>query len=570
MPGREALLVIFKKLNHKRIACHESYTERCASCKKNPKMIDWIKKILNNEESKEILEWETDDSILRHLKANLNEDGSLNESAEKLPDEKKADDEIKFAPGLMDAMFGADESEESKSRIKQLVSLIKRVTKNGDNQSKSDFYREITENESVIGIIDEFLQSLGKSSLPIEPDLFGFANKLATKTNNRNSVKFGIAILGLCQNKKPIDDIKILGLHDEFTVFSTVALSNLSDNLVKDLWELAKQVDGWGKIQLVDRLAEMKLNSEIKDWLVFDGYKNNIMYEYLALTCAQNGMLNEKLKTEKIDDKLYSSASDIIVALMDEGPAIGMSGYDDSSETIENFIKHSKKRNLNISNYITLHRIKDYLEESPEENETLKNWNQNDLSNCLIDINELLNSKDWRTEVQIALKSSDNVEYWNGKQAAQKLGIDLWDTVWQKLKQNPLDSSAWYDVTANAKENNVDETIDFAINNLPLDFLGSGPKDSAGIGEDYQKHSSLDSVITFLENYPKKGEKLILVGLDSPVTRNRNMSLRTLQSWTSSNWNEEIRTKLNELKEIEPNADTKSDLVKLLNGEKIE
>lgn len=533
-------------------------------------MIDWIKKILNNEESKEILEWETDDSILRHLKANLNEDGSLNESAEKLPDEKKADDEIKFAPGLMDAMFGADESEESKSRIKQLLSLIKRVAKNGDNQSKSDFYREITENESVIGIIDEFLQTLVQSSLPIEPYLFDFANKLATKTNNRNSVKFGIAILGLCQNKKPIDNIKILGLHDEFTVFSTVALSNLSDNLVKDLWELAKQVDGWGKIQLVDRLAEMDLNREIKDWLVLDGYKNNIMYEYLALTCAKNGMLNEKLNADTIDDKLYSSASDIIISLMDEGPAVGMSGYDDSNETIENFIRHSKTRNLNISNYITLHRIKDYLEESPEENETLKNWNQNDLSNCLIDINELLNSKDWTTEVQTALKSSDNVEYWNGKQAAQKLGINLWDTVWQRLKQNPVDSSAWYDVTANAKETNVDEIIDFAIKNLPLEFLGSGPKDSAGIGDDFQKHSSLDSVITFLENHPKKGEKLILVGLDSPVTRNRNMAIRVLDKWKKENWSNELSQKLKELKKIEPNVDTKKNIERLLNGEKLE
>lgn len=534
------------------------------------RMIDWIKKILNNEEPKEILEWETEDSILRHLKSNLNEDGSLNESAEKLPDEKKADDEIKFAPGLMDAMFGADESEESKSRIKQLVSLIKRIAKNGDNQSKSDFYREITENESVIGIIDEFLQSLGQSSLPIEPYLFSFANKMATKTNNRNSVKFGIAILGLCQNKKPIKDIKILGLHDEFTIFSTVALSNLSDNLVDDLWELAKHVDGWGKIQLVDRLAEMELNSEIRDWLVLDGYKNSIMYEYLALTCAQNGMLNEKLKSENISDNLYSSASDIIIALMDEGPAVGMSGYDDSSETIENFIKHSKARKLNISNYITLHKIKDYLEESPEENETLNSWNQNDLSNCLIDINELLNSKDWTEEVKIALKSSDNIEYWNGKQAAQKLEIDLWDTVWKKLKQNPLDSSAWYDVTANATEKNVDEVIDFAIKNLPLEFLGSGPKDSMGIGDDFQKHSSLDSVITFLENYPKKGEKLILVGLDSPVTRNRNMAIQVLDKWKSVNWSNDITEKVKRLKEIEPNEDTKKNIERLLNGEELE
>ncbi len=533
-------------------------------------MIDWIKKILNNEEPKEILEWETDDSILRHLKANLNEDGSLNESAEKLPDEKKPDDEIKFAPGLMDAMFGADESEESKSRIKQLVSLIKKIAKNGDDQRKSDFYREITENESVIGIIDEFLQNLGQSSLPIEPYLFDFANKLATKTNNRNSVKFGIAILGLCQNKKPIDNIKILGLHDEFTVFSTVALSNLSDNQVKDLWELAQQVDGWGKIQLVDRLAEMELNSEIKDWLVLDGYKNNIMYEYLALTCAQNGMLNEKLKAEHISDKLYSSASDIIIALMDEGPAVGMSGYNESSETIENFIRHSKTRNLNITDYIALHRIKDYLEESPEDNETLNNWNQNDLSNCLIDINELLNSKDWAEEVKIALKSSDNIEYWNGKQAAQKLGIDLWDTVWKKLQQNPLDSSAWDDVTANAKENKVDEIIDFAINNLPLEFLGSGPKDLMGIGDDFQKHSSLDSVITFLENYPKKGEKLILVGLDSPVTRNRNMAIRVLDKWKAVNWSNEITEKVKALKEIEPNEDTKKNIERLLSGEELE
>ena len=542
----------------------------CTSCKKKLKMIDWIKNLLKKEEPNQILEWETEESILQHLKRNINEDGSLQELAETLPDEKRADNELMFAPGLMDAMFGADESEESKSRIKQLSSLICKIAKNGDNQSKSDFYREITENESVIGIVDQFLQNLAQSSLPVEPYLFDYANNLATKTKNRNAVKFGIAILGLCQNKKPIKDIKTLGLHDEFTVFSTIALSNLSDNLVNDLWELAKQVDGWGKIQLVDRLAEMELNSEIRDWLVLEGYKNNIMYEYLALTCAKNGLLSEKLNVESIEDNLYSSASDIIIALMDEGPAVGMSGYDDSYETIENFIKHSKTRNLNISNYITLHRIKDYLEESPEENETLKTWNQNNLSNCLIDINELINSKDWTEEVKIALKSSGNVEYWNGKQAAEKLGIDIWDTVWNRLIQNPIDSSAWYDVTTNAKENNVGVIIDFAINNLPLNLLGSGPKDSAGIGDDYQKYSSLDSVITFLGNYPKKGEKLILVGLDSPVTRNRNMAIRVLDKWKVENWSNEITEKINKLQDIEPNEDTKKNIELLIKGEELQ
>lgn len=533
-------------------------------------MIDWIKNLLKDKKSKELHNWETEKSILQYLKDNTHVDGSLKESADSLPDEKKTENEMMFAPGLMDAMLGEDESEESKSRIKSLSLLISKIAKKGDNQSKSEFYREITENENVIGIIEEFLQRIMKNSLPIEPYLYNFANKLATKTNNRNSVKFGIAMLGLCQNKKPIEDIKILGLHDEFTLFSSVALSNLSDNLVNDLWQLAKKVDGWGKIQLVDRLAEMELNNEIKDWLIIEGYKNNIMYEYLALTCAKNGMLNEKLKAVSIQNNLYSSAGEIIVALMDEGPAVGMSGYDESSETIENFIKHSKTRILNINNFITLNSIKDYLEEPPEENETLKNWNQNDLSNCLIDINELLNSKDWTTEVKSALSSLDNVEYWNGKQAAEKLGIDLWDTVWNRLKQNPLDSSAWYDVTAHAKEINVDEIIDFATNNLPLELLGSGPEDSLGIGDDFQIHSSLDSVITFLENYPGKGEKLILVGLDSPVTRNRNMVIRVLDKWKSKNWSSGVKSKINRLTKIEPNQDTKKNIERLLNGQELE
>lgn len=533
-------------------------------------MKNWIKNLFKSEETREIINWETTVSILEYIKLNIDTDGSLKEFAETLPDEKKADDQIKFAPGLADAMFGVDNSDESKDRVSRLVKYITMVAQKGDEQSKSDFYREITENESVIGIIDQFLEKLVQASVPVEPYLYNFSLKLATKTNHRNAVKFGIAILGLCQNKKPIEDIKTLGLHDEFTVFSTIALFNLSDDLVNDLWELAKRIDGWGKIQLVDRLAEMDLSEDIRNWLVLEGYKNSIMYEYLALTCAKNGMLNEKLKKESIDDNLYSSSGEIIVALMDEGPAIGMSGYADSRETIENFIRHSKTRSLNISNYLTLYRIKDYLEELSEENETLKNWNQNDLSNCLIDISELLKSKDWSADVQTALKSSNHVEYWNGKQAAQKLGIDLWEPVWKKLKQNPLDSSAWYDVTSYAKENNVEEIIEFAINNLPLEFLGSGPKDSTGIGNDYHKHSSFESVISFLENYPNKGEKLILVGLDSPVTRNRNMVIRVLDKWKAENWSKEITEKVDKLKGIEPNEDTKKNIERLLNGQELE
>jgi len=533
-------------------------------------MIEWIKNIFKEQESKEILQWETNDSILEFLKKNMDDAGLLKETADTLPDEKKADDEIKFAPGLMDSMFGADDSDESKRRIKTLTSLINKISKTGNEQSKSDFYREITENDSVIGIIDEFLQKLVQTSLPVDPFLFEYAYSLATKSGNRNSVKFGIAILGLCQNKKPIKDIKTLGLHDEFTVFSTIALSNLSDNLIQDLWQLAKQVDGWGKIQLVDKLAEMELTDEIKDWLVHEGYKNSIMYEYLALTCAINGRLNEKLLAEAIDQNLFDSAGDIIVALMDEGPAEGMSGYNEAEETIQSYIRHAKLTPLKIADFITLHRIKDYLEESPEENGILKSWDHNELSNSLIDINEVLISKDWNSEVNKALDSANNLEFWNGKQAAKKLDIDISCTLWNRLEKFPLDSTSWYDITTYIKHDTPQRLVDKAIGLIPIEELSTGPKDSMGVGPDWQKHQSLDYVITFLENYPTVGEEVIIAGLNSPVIRNRNMTLKTLQSWTSDNWSEKIITELKKLREIEPTEDTKADLVKLLNGEKIE
>src|SRR5690554_2125307 len=241
----------------------------------------WLQDIFDKKESIEIKEWRTDNSILKFLSSNLDENDHLSEKAHDLPDEKKDDEKVRFAPGLMDAMFGADDSDDSKKRIRELTKHLKRVASKGDKINEQEFYRLITENEGVIGIIDDFLQVVVNDSLPIEPYLFNYAKDLTTKTDKRNAVKFGIAILGLCQNKSVLNDIKILGLHDEFTVYSTIAIANLSDNVENDLWELAQKVDGWGKIQLVDRLARPELREPIKDWLILDGYKNSIMYEYL-------------------------------------------------------------------------------------------------------------------------------------------------------------------------------------------------------------------------------------------------------------------------------------------------
>jgi hypothetical protein len=532
----------------------------------------WLQDIFDKKDSIEVREWRTDNSILNFLSSNLDDKGNVTKKAHDLPDEKKDDDKVKFAPGLTDAMFGASDSDDSKRRIAELSKHLKNVAIKGDNISEQEFYRVVTENEGVIGIIDEFLQAVVDGALPVQPYLFNYAKDLATRTNKRNAVKFGIALLGLCQNKSVLNDIHILGLHDEFTVYSTIAIANLSDNAVNDLWELAQKVDGWGKIQLVDRLASRDLKEPIRDWLIIDGYKNSIMYEYLAYTCATNGELHKKLESEQIEHKLFKSASDIIEALIAEhSPAEDITTYPFASQVIQDLIRHAKKHATDISDFNALNKIKDFLTHLQSDiGEQKKNgWNQDIISNCLIEIVEILNSRDWKVVANEGLKSNDNVIYWNAKQASEKLGIDLWETVWARLVKKPIDSSSWYDVTHYSKPEHSDKIIDFALKHLPLDELATGAKDSNGFGDNYNKHASLEYATTFLENYPKKGEKIILTSLKSPVTRNRNMSIRVLDKWKQENWSSEIDKVIRELREIEPNKDTRENIERLLNGQEL-
>lgn len=537
-----------------------------------PMIKKWLQDIFDKNESFEFKEWKTDNSILNFLTINLDSNGNLIENAKDLPDEKKDDNMVKFAPGLMDAMFGASESEDSKEQIKELLNLVKKIATKGDKFSEQEFYRIVSENQSVIGIIDEFLQDLVLESLPIEPYLFQFAKDLSTKTDKRNAVKFGIAILGLCQNKAVISDIKTLGLHDEFTVYSAIAIANLSDNAENDLWDLAKRVDGWGKIQIVDRLAQPDLDEQIKEWLLFDGYKNSIMYEYLAFTCALHGELHKRLESQNISYKLFKSASDIIHALIEvNNPSEDISSYTYAASVIENFLRHAKLHVSDISDFNFLHNLKDFLTELQNDIGEHRNngWDNDVISNCLIDIVEILNSKDWLSLAFEGLMSSDNIIYWNAKYAAQKLGIDLWETVWKKLQDNPLDSSSWYDITHFSKAEYADMIIEFAIKNLPLDEFGTGPKDSMGFGPDYNKFMCLDIVITFLENYPKKGEPIILTGLKSSVTRNRNMAIKVLEKWKEENWSKDISKAIYHLRTIEPNQDTKENIERLIKGQEL-
>lgn len=525
----------------------------------------WLKKWLNSTDSENSPHWKTDNSIYNFLLSHINENGSLSAEAENLPDEPGKHASLRFAPGLRDALLGIGAPDEK--IIAQWVQLLKEVSLTGNEEAKFRFYNAVTAEEDVIGFIDEFISEIVKERLPVEPYLFHYAIELATKTNHRNSVKIGLALVGLCQNPSVLPELKVLGLHEEFALYASIAVSGLSLNVEEDLWNMAKKLHGWGRIRIVGMLAEMELSEQVKEWMVKEGYRNSILNEYLACTCAIKGELHLKLEAGKISKDLFQSASEILEALFDEySPGETIDDYPFAASAIPHFLRHAHMHDTNIAFFNLLHSIQNYLQSLPYDDQALKNtgWNRESVNDCMRNIHNLLTGRDWKKQAEEALKSKDPNIYHYGKAAAKKLGIDLWDNVWNRLKENPLSGTAWYDATHYAQPEHADEVIQFAIQNLPLKKLGTGPDVSLGMGEDFQLHQSLEFITLFLEGHPGKGKEILFTALQSPVIRIRNAALKVLETWKHSLPIAEFISGLKQLKTSEPQEDLKEKIDKLL------
>jgi hypothetical protein len=57
-------------------------------------------------------------------------------------------------------------------------------------------------------------------------------------------------------------------------------------------------------------------NPAVKDWLLREGFRNSVMYEYLAGSCARAGGLLAALSEDCMDRRLLTAAGEIIQALI--------------------------------------------------------------------------------------------------------------------------------------------------------------------------------------------------------------------------------------------------------------
>jgi hypothetical protein len=517
--------------------------------------------------------WDRHPSIYEFIQAHIKPGKlGLTEGSDSLPDEEKMETgKIRWAAGAMDGVLGHHVGgKDGDDGSKEILNLIRAYCGSPTVTNKKAIYDFLMSN-SVLGFVDPLSAALRKETGLNLDRLYECARSFATESPDREPVKFGICMLGLFREAGDRDLFLALGRHDEFTLYASVALANGSLKPEEDLWELAKNVDGWGRINTVERLATTE-NPEIKEWLLREGYKNSVMYEYLAYTCATAGNLKAALEREQVDDELLDAAGDIIEALIVGGPAENIDHYDDGAVVADAFLQLMQSRAKTIKHFIAVNTIKNFLGEKDVDwaARSERGWTEERRKELSEVCASIIERPQWKQLVVEGLKSMDNLEFYRADQAAQILGVDTWPTHWSRLQASPLDSGNWYNVMRQCNEERIGEIIALAERTIPVEKIGTGPADEMGLGKGWEAHQCLDSILQELGPYPGRGFRLVEAGLKSPVVRNRNMALRALSGWGREKWPAGTAAILEQALAVEPSEDVRGWMQNALEGKPVD
>jgi len=518
--------------------------------------------------------WETHPSIYEHVKGHIVAGRTgLAEGGAALPDDEAfwGGSRFRWVPGGLDGAWAYHGSpEQPEALAASALDLIRPYCRSPSRRHKLSLY-EWAQQHRTLEFADALLDALREEKRIDTARLHDLARSLAVESPDREPVKLGVVVLGLFGGQRDRDVFRTLGRHDEFTLFCVVALANTSDKPEDDLWELAKNVSGWGRVQAVRRLAETR-SPRIKDWLLREGYRNSVMYEYLAYTCATSGGLRPALEEDAIDEELMNAAGDIISALMAGGPAENMDDYADGAAVVEGYLRHMAPRASATEHLLVADRIKSWLSDQDADWKARQSrgWTQDRRASLLASCDGILRRPIWQSRISTELQSEDEEVFHRAAQAADVLGMDTWQCHWDRLRKSPLKSGRWFHVMKRCDERRVRQVIALAQQSLPLEDIGSGPADEMGIRKQYEPHRCLDFVLQDLGRFPGHGVPLIEVGLRSPVVRNRTMALPALSQWGPDKWPKGIDRMLRDALAKEPEADLKEKMHKVLDGKSLD
>jgi hypothetical protein len=504
--------------------------------------------------------------LLSYIQRHLDAGGRLTPDGVGLPDEASpANTKLRWAPGALDGAFGhhvgrEDDICSAQNVAEALVKACRRPTR----RRLRSLHGALVEAEAL-AIVDLLIEELTR----LQPDINAVRRVglwLATTSPNRGPVKIGLALLGVTGVEGHVDVIRTLGAHDEFTLYAATALQNGLKDPDSELWALAASVDGWGRIHCVERLRNTE-DPQIRSWLLREGYKNSVMYEYTAFIAAETGGLLAALEQQPVDRALLTAAGEILSALIEGGPAEDIDDYADGADAIERYLTLMQPRAESLDDYRAVAAIRDFVGADERWEVDRPGWSVSRREAFHATCLEILGQPHWHDRVSAVLKpDASDWDIFRARTVARDLGIDTFEVTFRRIEQDPLGSD-WYEAWRDADTDRARRLAELARTRLPLTEIASGPGDELGLGPEWNAHSALGLSLQALRDHPGIGGDLLIIGLQSPVTRNRNMALNALQEWPAESWPLEARGLIEVAATADPNEQTRELAGRVLSGE---
>jgi hypothetical protein len=410
----------------------------------------------------------------------------------------------------------------------------------------------------VLAFVDELLARIEDAR--VHHDL---ASWLVRQGEHREPVKFGMALLGRAATAEDLDVLRVLGRHEEFTLYAAVALARQADDPEGELWRLARGVDGWGRVHVIERLAGTE-RPDIKGWLLRGGFRNSVMDEYTAYTAATTGDLAAALEGP-VDPELLAGAVGILRALLAGGPAEDIGDYADGPRALRMVLELVREHPTTAEQGLLAVEVVALLDDP--EGGRVDHWTVEARTNLLQLARDVLALHVWPGIVQAGLTSEDT--FWAADQLAGHLGVDTFPALLARLRTDPFDRY-WWQAMRRVDERGLPTLLDIADEHLLPSVLGTGAALDLGLGQTYREHSALEMLVTGLERFPGRGWPHVRTALSSPVIRSRNMALHTLAAWGSESWPRDVRPALQAAQSVEPDDGVRRRIERLLAGQPLD
>ena len=445
-----------------------------------------------------------------------------------LPDEDPAREQLMVGSvldGVRTHHFGSAPDPDAAARIADLVADL--VT-GPPSQSACAGLHAALAGQPALQVADGLGGQVRRRGLPADR-VRAVGRWLAEYGTRRDAVAGGIVLLGVAGDRRDRDLLLLLGALEDLTLYAVVALARTQPDPDRAVFEMARRVAAWGRIQAVERLKGTS-DPQIRGWLLREGFRNEVMNEYLAHLAATTGDLYTAMLDPEPDEALLDGAGGIIDALCAVGgPAKDIRDYPDGPAVIGRYLTLVRDRAPSLARAAIVLGLGDFLESGEAAGLDWGSGSRDELRDaCRV----LARRPSWRAVVEGALADPDLAAFRRALWPAAQLGIPTRQRVRARLRTDPFDGYLWQSLLEDCPDAEIDDLITLAQELLPVSELAAGPASSHGIGSGYYPPDHVpDQIVTWLGAYPGRGWILIRTALRNPVIRCRNMAIRTLARW---------------------------------------